>query len=141
MLTALLHFRKMAKTIAVNDTDPHPTLVGCTADGAKVNDCTGLSNAITFSPVWTNYSDPSVGPAGAACAAQAPGVNGTFANLCQYSIGLKDAVGTGGADTNNYEICTILENGNGSYPGGSSTAYGSVHVGSDTNGGVIAGCS
>jgi prepilin-type N-terminal cleavage/methylation domain-containing protein len=135
--TRVQSLQEMAKTIAVNDQDPAPAMTGCTAVGAKASACTGMGT-ITFSPAWTNYADPTVGTAGTACAALAAATAGSAA--CQYAIGKQGAIGTGAATSQNYEICTVLENGNTTYPGGGAATYGSVHVGSDTNGGVVAGC-
>ncbi len=114
--------QEMSKAIELADTGEPIALVGCTVAGAKANTCTGPS------PVnFASYADPLVGSAGAAC-------THTSAAACQYSIGVQGAIGTGGATTENYEICSYLEVGSG------PLAAGLVHVGSDTGGAVEAGC-
>ena len=115
--------QEMAKAISLADSDPAQPLAGCTAAGAKANTCTGPT------PVsFASYADPSVGVAGAACT----GLSGA---ACQYSIGIKTAIGTGGATTQNYQICTYLEVGSGAI-----TTAGTVRVDSSTSGGVVANC-
>ena len=56
------------------------------------------------------------------------------------SIPLSAQGGGAAATTQNWEICSILENGNAAY-GGTAATNGAVHVGSDTGGGVKAGCN
>ena len=141
--TRVQSLQEMAKAIAILDTDPAPLLSGCTAGDAKANTCTGIGTntsntmATAFPTSWTNYADPTVGTAGAACAAQAANVAGTAA--CQFSVGYEKAIATGNPTTQKYEICTVLENGNTGYQG-TASPYGAVHVGSDTNTGIVAGC-
>jgi len=113
--------QEMAKGIAVADTDPTPALTGCVTDGANANTCTGPS-PISFS----SYADPSVGGSGTLCTK-------TSAAACQYAI-FMDTATAGSMKTNNWEVCTYLENGNG------GQAAGMYSVGSSTGGAVIKGC-
>jgi len=114
--------QEMAKAIGLADTDPATSLVGCTGPGVKASTCSNPS-PINF----ISYVDPSA-PPGTICAA------GAGSGVCQYSIG-KGNMATGGATTQNYEICTYLEVGSG------SLGVGSAHVDNTTSGGVIAGCN
>ncbi len=114
--------KEMAKSIALADADPAPALTTCTAAGAKANTCNGPS------PVnFASYCDPTAGCGGTACTT-------TNGSACQYAIGLSSAIGTGGATTQNYQICTWLETGAG------SLTQGPVSVRSDTGGGVVQNC-
>jgi prepilin-type N-terminal cleavage/methylation domain-containing protein len=112
--------QEMAKGIAIQDTDPTPTLVGCTTDTSDASTCTGTSvsaGSLNFS----GYKDPST--SGTVCAA------GTLTATCQYHM-----TGQGKTiSTTNYRICTYLENGLG------SGLSGSYMVGSSTGGSVISG--
>jgi prepilin-type N-terminal cleavage/methylation domain-containing protein len=145
--TRVTSIQEMAKAIQLLDTDPAPLLSGCTAAGAKASTCTGIGTAASatlvtsFGTSFSNYIDPVSAGTGSACTALASGTVGTTAGTknCEYSIGKEKAIATGGATTQSYEICTVLENGNTGYNGTAGT-YGSVHVGSDTSGGVVAGC-
>ena len=112
--------QEMAKAIAIQDTDPAPTLTGCTTDIADASTCTGTS-VTAGSLSFSGYKDPST--SATVCAA------GTLSATCQYHM-----TGEGKAiSTQNYRICTYLENGlNGA-------AAGSYLVGSSTSGGVVAG--
>jgi prepilin-type N-terminal cleavage/methylation domain-containing protein len=129
--------QEMAKAISVADTGTPAALTGCTAAGAKASACTGPT-PISFS----GYLDPYSNGSGSACTALAAGTVGTTASTknCEYSVGVQGAIATGGATTESYEICTVLENGNTGYTGGTAASYGAVHVGSDTGGSVVAGC-
>jgi prepilin-type N-terminal cleavage/methylation domain-containing protein len=108
--------QEMAKSISLADTDPTPSLTGCTSDGAMASACTGPS------PVsFAQYLDPTT--PGTVCGAGALGA------ACQYRItGLGKTITTA-----NYRICTYLENGLGTSPAGS------FMVGSSTGGSVVAG--
>ncbi|MDO8518525.1 MAG: type II secretion system protein [bacterium] len=116
--------QEMAKAITLADTDPTPSLAGCTTASSKANTCTGPT-PIGFS----GYADPSTGIAGTVCTPLS--VAGT---PCQYAIGQQGAVATAGPTTQSFEICSNLEAGSGGLP------VGLVHSGSDTGGGVVAGC-
>src|SRR5581483_8938707 len=96
------NLQEMAKAIALADTDPAPTLVGCTSTGAMASTCTGPS-PINFS----TYLDPST--PGTVCGA------GALGSTCQYRIQV-----TGGPKTTDYRICTYLENG---LNGGAAGSY------------------
>lgn len=116
--------QEMAKAITLADADPAPALTGCTTAGSKANTCTGPT-PISFA----GYADPTAGIAGAVCTPTS--VAGT---PCQYAIGKQGAVATAGPTTQNFQICSNLEAGSG------SLVLGLVHSGSDTGGGVVAGC-
>ena len=104
--------QEMAKAIAILDTDPAPTLGTCTT-GTMASTCT--------SPNLAQYLDPTT--PGTVCAA------GALAGTCQYRIS-----GMGGAlTTQNFRICTFLENGL------AGVAAGSFMVGTSTGGGVVSG--
>jgi prepilin-type N-terminal cleavage/methylation domain-containing protein len=111
--------QEMAKAISLVDVDPIPTLTGCTTDNSDVSTCTGTSvaaGALQFS----NYKDPT---SATPCAAGALGA------ACQYDItGLGKAI-----STQNYRICTYLENGLG------TNTAGSFMVGSSTGDSVVPG--
>lgn len=115
---------QMAKAIALLDADPAVAIAGpggvgiCPSANAKANTCTA--------PSFASYADPSVGIAGAICTT-------TSSAPCQYAIG-KGTLATAAPTTQSWEICTYLESGAG------SLAAGMVHAGSDTQGGVVAGC-
>ena len=130
--------QEMAKAVQVADTDPTPAFTICVG-ATKANTCTGVTN-VTFTPAWSSYADPSVGIAGTACAAATAAAVGS---TCQYAVAQSAAVGTAMTasvpTTQNFRICSVLENGNQAY-GGTAVTFGSVHVGSDTGGSVIAGC-
>ncbi len=120
--------QEMAKAIALADTDPAPSITGCTGGGtasspnATTNDaknCTGPS-PISFS----GYLDPST--TGTVC-------TNTSSATCQYLISKSDGT-TGNPTTQNYEICTYLEAGSG------SIGIGMARVTSTTSTGVISGC-
>ena len=113
--------REMAKSIALADTEPIPSVAGCTTVAlAKVQNCTGPA------PIdFANYQDPSVGATGAACATGSTGA-------CQYAI--YTSAGAAGATTQNYEICSYLESGAG------TLLAGLVSVRSTSGGSVVAGC-
>ena len=124
---------EMAKAILIADTDPAvafaPATSGNCASAAHLNVTTCTTPASL-----TTYADPTVGIAGTACGTLAAGTPGA---VCQYSQAKAD--GTAAPTTQNWEICSVLENGNVAY-GGTAATFGSVHVGSDTSGGVRAGC-
>lgn len=127
--------QEMAKALAVADTDPAPTFwsavngatAACNTPATiyNVNACiavgkTGTSVATNFA----SYLDPST--PGTVCA-KAPGAT------CQYALYALD--GTNVASTQNYAICTFLENGSG------SIGKGPAWVSSATGGSVVGGAS
>jgi prepilin-type N-terminal cleavage/methylation domain-containing protein len=129
--------QEMAKAVSILDTDPAPSLAGCvggvstaSVDANNVATCSGNAAALT------SYKDPT-----------SPVTTGTAAGMCiktssatcQYSIHAEQG-GAGAVTTSNYEICSVLENGNVAY-GGATALNGVVHVGSDTGGGVKTGCN
>ena len=130
--------QEMAKALALVDTDPAPTLAGCTGASAYANTCTGTSVA-AGSLSFGSYNDPST--TGVACPGTAVGATGT---ACNYTIGTNTAIGTApgaGASTQNYKICSTLENGNKGYSGGTvGTGLAAVNVSSSSGGSVVAGC-
>ncbi|MGC9602472.1 MAG: type II secretion system protein [Minisyncoccia bacterium] len=125
------NLQEMAKGIALNDSGANVTFASpCNAKNANVTGCAGLTGGGTLTGItFSQYTDPS---GTAVC------TNASTA-VCQYSIAT-DA-GAAGAGTENYEICSWLENGNASFanPNG-STNTGLVSVTDATSGGVIAGC-
>ena len=109
--------QEMAKAIALADTDPAPTLTGCSSAATNVTACTGPT-PISFA----GYADPSVGSGGTLCSSSS-------ASACQY------AQATSSATTQHYEICSYLEVGAGSLPAGK------VMINSYSGGTVVAGCN
>lgn len=112
--------QEMAKAIALADTDPAPSITGCTGAHGNVTGCTGPT-PINFA----GYADGTVGGSGTLC-------TGSSASACQYSISKAD--GTAGATTQNYEICSYLETGSG------ALSSGKVSVTSSSGGTVVTGC-
>ncbi len=94
--------QEMAKAIMVADTDP-AVGISCTS-GSNVNTCNATTSLST-------YADPSVGAGGTACS-----FGSALSATCQYSISGKGSPLT----TQNFRVCTYLENGNG---GNSPGAY------------------
>ncbi len=88
---------QMAKAIELN-ADPLAPVAGCTTAYADVRSCTAVG-AINF----VNNKDPSY--TGAITCKGA----GYIAGPCQYSITRLSAPATGGATTQDYQICTNLE--------------------------------
>jgi prepilin-type N-terminal cleavage/methylation domain-containing protein len=142
----IANLQEMAKAIAIQDTDPSPTIddgtihlcgafPGSTPFRAYVTACTGIVASLAA------YVDPTVTtPTTCATSAKANAVAGA---LCSYGISAQPGTAAPAAgnklNTGNWEICSALENGNVSY-GGAQTTNGLVHVGSDTGGGIQAGC-
>ena len=124
--------QEMAKAIAIADTGIPVALGTCIGASALANTCNGPA-PISFS----GYLDP-VTTATACVGALASAVGTT----CQYTIGTATGVGTApaaGATTENYKICSVLENGNTQYNGTAAT-NGSVNTSSNSGGSVVAGC-
>ncbi len=111
----LASMREMVKSIAIADKDAAVAFVGCTGARVDASTCT--------TPDFSKYKDPST--PGTACTT-------TSTASCQYFVAKQD--GTAGATTQNWEICTYLEQGSG------SLAAGLVSVRSDTSGAFVAGC-
>lgn len=132
--------QEMAKAISLADTDPAAAIAGCVGAGVTVSGgtpCTGPS-PISFAA----YKDPTAAAA-TACAVNVATVGSQVP--CNYTIAQAGTVGAAfvaAATTQNFRICSVLENGNAGYggSGAGATAGGSVHVGSDTGGSVVAGC-
>ncbi|HET8581475.1 MAG TPA: type II secretion system protein [Candidatus Paceibacterota bacterium] len=101
---------EMAKAAQIIDNGKAVSFVGCTAANAAVTTCT--------TPDLSKYKDP----AGATTAC-----TGSSSATCEYSV--KAANST----TENFEICTYLENG-----GGPSSGAGLVNVNQD--GTISTGC-
>ncbi len=129
--------QEIAKAIELYNTDPPSTFwsavngatAACTTANSDISTCvaigkTGASIATSFA----SYRDPSA-PA-AAC-------TNASAAACKYSI----ASATGGANptTQNYEVCTWLENGTVGFSGGSAAIH-LASVSSNSGSGVVAGC-
>jgi prepilin-type N-terminal cleavage/methylation domain-containing protein len=124
------NLQEMAKAISLNDTGSPVAIATCVAQDADASTCTGLTGAN-----FASYKDPST--SGSHCVGIAPGPESTA--TCQYSIAT-DA-GAAAATTENYEICTYLENGNSSYANPNADANtGMVSVTDATSGGIIRGC-
>ena len=94
-------------------------LSGCVGDLVDVSTCDGPGSAADLG----NFKDPST-PDTTICVA------GASTATCQYAI----SKGGGGADaeTGDYQICFVLENGVGSLTAGKNSIY--------TNGILAAGC-
>ena len=151
------NLQEIAKAIAIQDTDPAPgiyavsgTTVATCATHSILANCGGIG---TGSSGFAPYGDPSITGAttGTACTTQ-PAATVLATPPCQYSITAMNAGATASAasiaygtaggpipSTTNWEVCAVLEGGNVAYTGTAAT-YGAVHVGSDTGGGVKAGC-
>lgn len=118
--------QQMARAIAIQDTDPAPAIndaTGVCDAGSNINSCATIG---TVASGLTNYKDPT--DSTEVCTAAA-------ANECQYAL-----LGTGTTpSTQNYKICTWLENGTAGFAGGSATIK-MASVSSSTSGSVIAGC-
>jgi prepilin-type N-terminal cleavage/methylation domain-containing protein len=128
---------EMAKAIAIADTGTNSLMTGCTATTGHLDatTCTGTA-AAAASLAFTSYVDPSA--PSTLCAALAAGTAGSAA--CKYSISSVSGPTTVAPGAEDWEICTILENGNTSYSGGGAATWGAIHTGSDTGGGLKAGC-
>jgi prepilin-type N-terminal cleavage/methylation domain-containing protein len=111
--------QEIAKAIQVNDSDPAPVITGCAA--GNITSCTTTSTT-----TLNTYGDPSVGLTGTACAATGP-----YSATCQYRI----SGGGTAITTQNWRVCTYLENGLG------SNGAGMYYVGSSTGGSVVYGGS
>ncbi|HUD02707.1 MAG TPA: type II secretion system protein [Candidatus Paceibacterota bacterium] len=125
------NLQEMAKAISLNDTGSPVAIATCVGQNADASTCTGLTGASFLS-----YQDPSTSGAANTCKGKA---TTETAATCQYSIAT-DA-GAAGATTENYEICSYLENGNSTYANPNADANaGMISVTDATSGGVIRGC-
>ncbi len=107
---------------AVNLADADPALAfSCNTAHVDISTCTIASTPSATS--FAQFKDPST--TGTAC-------TNASAATCQYSVAKSD--GTAAATTQNYEVCSYLEVGAGVLPAGR------VRIGSDTGGGIVAGC-
>ena len=131
--------QEIAKAIQVADTDPAPGLytAGTTACAAHsdVSACALIGGSNSN---FANYKDPST--PGTPC-------TNTSTGTCQYSVSrssgaasVNGAAGTAFPNTQDWEVCSMLETGNTAY-GGTATTFGLVHSGSDTGGSVRSGCA
>jgi len=134
---------EMAKAIALADTGTNSLMAGCAATTGHldVTTCTGTALA-AGSLAFTSYVDPVGGTTGTLCGVLAAGTVGSTAGTmnCKYSISSVSGPTTVAPGSEDWEICTVLENGNASYSGGSAATFGAIHTGSDTGGGIKAGC-
>jgi prepilin-type N-terminal cleavage/methylation domain-containing protein len=114
--------QQMVRAVALIDKDPAVVFAGgtCANAGGKASDCT--------TPNLSQFSDPSVGTAGAVCATNS-------AVTCQYRVA--NAAGGAAATSQNFEFCTYLETG-GNITGVLTTG-GMVSISSATSS-VAAGC-
>jgi prepilin-type N-terminal cleavage/methylation domain-containing protein len=116
--------QEMAKEIALFDNGQNIPFAGCTGAGnANVTKCS-LTGNTQFT--LAAYADPSVGANGTVCTAASTGP-------CQY--GIYQVGGNTAPGTEDYQICTWVENGFGS-----SAAPELVNVSSNTGGTITAGC-
>lgn len=99
-----------------NGTGAHATALTCLAMGISASDAGNVATG------FEKYPDPV---SSTACIA-------TSAAACQYSI--SNATGGTLPTTQNYEICSYLESGSGSY------TAGLVRVHSGSGGSVVSGC-
>jgi prepilin-type N-terminal cleavage/methylation domain-containing protein len=130
------NLQQMGRAMSLIDPDT-ATLVTCTGGGtsaapnAATNDaslCTGP--APITSAAFVRYKDPTT--SGTLC-------TNASASTCQYMIAKNSGL-TGNPRGNDYEVCSVLENGNVAY-GGALATNGIVHVGTDTGGAVRFGCN
>ena len=135
--------QEMGKAILINDADPSPGIYTSGTTACAAHSSAALCLLVgTASTGFGSYIDPSA-PA-SFCGTIA---TSTVSALCGYSISANGGgastngvAGTAIPNTQNWEICSVLENGNIQYGGGAST-FGAVHVGSDTGGGIKPGCN
>jgi prepilin-type N-terminal cleavage/methylation domain-containing protein len=134
--------QEMAKAISIADTGANSLMTGCTGTGGHIDitTCTGTA-AAAGSLSFGSYVDPS-GAGGSLCPTQAATAVGS---VCKYSISSVAGVTTIAPGAEDWEICSVLENGNTSFRttagvAGTAATFGAVHVGSDTGTSVAAGC-
>ncbi len=106
---------QMASAIRLLDKDPAPAIASCTGSHADASTCTA--------PDLSQFKDVS--------GVVTPCTN-TSTSQCQYSISKAD--GSAGATTQNWELCTYLENGSGAL----GVGLASISSASST---VSAGCN
>ena len=125
--------QEMAKAVTLIDADPPPPFVGCAGAGAK-------AAASCTTPNFVAYGDPSITghTSGTPCGHLLTGTSNSSA--CQYSVGQQGAITAASPTSQNFEICAVLENGNGQFATTTAAAtFGAIHVGSDV-GSVVASC-
>lgn len=125
--------KEMAKAVAIADNGIATSIGGCTGAGTSASPA--ASNNVTAcsgpAPIaFSSYKDPST--SGTLCTK-------TSSAACQYIIALQTGA-TGNPTTLNYEICTVLENGNVAF-GGSSATFGLVRVDSNSGTSIVSGCN
>ena len=135
--------QEMAKAINIADNGFNSLLTGCTAATGHLDatTCTGTA-AAAGSLSFASYVDPSAGSGASLCPTQAASAVGS---VCKYSVSSVSGVTTVAPGAEDWEICTVLENGNTSFRtvagvAGTAATNGAVHTGSDTGGSVAAGC-
>ncbi len=123
--------QQMSRAIALADADPARNLTVCTGGATSAGPLTaGGSNDASVctgpSPIdFSKYKDPST--SGTMCIK-------TSSATCQYMISKSDGT-AGNPTTQNFQICTYLENSIGS-----SIGPGMVRVDSNSGGAVKNGC-
>ncbi len=113
---------EMAKAVALADTGVAVLITGCVTAGTRANTCL-LPAPINFA----SYADPTAGILGTACSA-------TSITTCQFAIGSNAVLANAAPTTQDWKVCSYLENASG------TLTAGLVHTGSDTGGGVTQGC-
>ena len=113
--------RQMALALEQEAADNGEPLVACTVDLADASLCT-LATGLSFA----NFKDPST--PGTPCTA------GAGTATCQYSISTNANPGIGGARTDDYQICFVLEQGVGTI----GLGVGKNQI--NTGGNFAAGC-
>ncbi len=129
-----VNLKEMAKALVLADADPEKALTGCTGAGTSISPDAATNNVTACSgpaPVnFAKYKDPTT--SGTLC-------NTSSAGTCQYMIALRTGA-AGPPTTQNFEICTYLENGSALYSGGSAATH-IVRIDSLSGGSIVAGCN
>lgn len=118
----IAELKQMALALEQEAADGGEALVGCIGDLADVSLCT-LPTGLSFA----NFKDP-VSPTTPLCAA------GASTATCQYTISTNANPGVGGARTDDYQICFVLEQGVGTV----GLAVGKNQI--NTGGNFASGC-
>ena len=142
--------QQIGRAITIADADPAPGIYSTGTTGCPAKSLLSVCTLIGGNASGLgSFIDPSAGASGTACPTQTAAAQGSAA--CSYSLtGLNTAgtavaatvsgaAGTAVPNTQQWEVCAVLEGGNQSY-GGTAATYGAVHVGSDTGGSIRAGC-
>lgn len=108
--------QQIARAMALADKDPAQVTIGCVTDMADVSTCT--------TPNLSQFKDPST--PGTLCTTSGP-------STCQYAISGANGTVSPVISTQNWEVCTWLENG---LNGGAAGMY-SISSATST---VAAGC-